>query len=264
MIRLVQVAPFLIASVLAYASFAQSEAAASTAVPVLNAAKDLAGTESAGGLRRLLRERVVRSIRNVGQEAAFHTYVADVSPGWIPAYIQNDPDWQENRKLEAEAQRLFLAGDEKGAKQQLRKCRFIPHFDFCMTQDYFLQFKFLNWELEAQDLSAALRRFRATDWKGMADATGLRLVRAYIVAGRQSEVADLLLEMNEEFRAAVEQGRLGDGAVVRNLINTGDTDAAMRMVLSRPSISERVAGLTIIAEGLANLPGPPDESLKLL
>lgn len=267
MIRLVQVALFWIAFALAQTGFAQSESAVATVISVLNVAKDLAETEPLRGIRLSLRERVVRSIRNVGQEAAFHPYVADVSASlskMIPASIQNDPDWQENRKLEAEARRQFLAGDQDGAARQLHKCRFIPHYDFCDAKiETFLQFRFLKWELEAQDLAAALRRFRATDWKVVKPIAALWVARAYIVAGRQSEIADLLSEMNEQFRVAAEQGRLGDGAVVRQLVNSGDTEAAMRMVQSRPSVSERVVGLTIIAEGLAKLPGPSDEGLKL-
>jgi len=268
MIRLVQVASFSIALVLLQAGFAQSELAAPTVLSVLNEAKDLAETEPARGLRLSLKDRVVLSIRKVGQEAAFRTYVADVSASLnkaIPESIRNNPAWQDNRALEAEARRLLLSGDQDGATRQLRKCQFIPHYDFCDVRiDTFLQFRFLNWELEAQDLPAALRRFRATHWKTMASIAALRVARAYVVAGRQSEIADLLSEMNEQFQAAATQGRLGDGAVVRNLVRTGDTEAAMRMVLSRPSISERVVGLTIIAEGLEQLPGPAEEDLKLL
>jgi hypothetical protein len=227
-------------------------------------AKDLAETEPKLGIRASLRLRVVRSIRDTGQEAAFLDYVADVSADAkrsIPASIRDDPVWQSNRELEVEAKALFLAGDLDGARQQLRKCEFIPHYDFCQTADYFLQFQFLYWELEAHDLSAALRRFRANDWRGLQPAVALRLARIYIVAGRQWEIADLLGEVNDRFRLAAEQGSLETGAAIRNQVSVGGAEEALQTALSQQKVFERVIGLTIVAEALANLPGAPDQTL---
>lgn len=262
--RLAQVVSFCIALVIAPACFAQSWPADVTVVSVLITAKELAEIEPANGSRLFLRERVARAIRATGQEVAFHSYVADVSSDLnrIPATIQNDPDWQKNRELEADAKRLFLAGDLEGSKRQLRQCRFIPHYDFCYAkQDYFLQFQFLNWELEAQNLPAALGRLRDGDWKSLEPATALRVARAYIIAGRQSEIPDLLSEVNNRFRTAAEQGLIEAGAAIRNLVNAGKVQIAIQTALDRPKLSERVIGLAIIAEGLANLPGLPDERL---
>jgi hypothetical protein len=92
----------------------------------------------------------------------------------------------------------------------------------------------------------------------------LRIVCAYVIAGRQSEAADLLSEINDHFDLAARQGLLEAGAAVRNLVKIGDTPAAMQLALNRPSIPERVVALAIIAEALAGLPGLPDETLDLL
>jgi len=168
------------ALVTAPSAFAQNAPAKITALSVLTMAKDLAETEPKRGIRASLRSRVVQTIRDTGQEAAFRDYVADVSAdtSWsIPASVRNDPVWQRNRELEAEAKALFLAGDVDGARQQLRQCQFIPHYDSCLTDDYFLQFQFLHWELAAHDLPAALRRFRANDWRSLRPAVALRLAR---------------------------------------------------------------------------------------
>jgi hypothetical protein len=229
-------------------------------------AKDLAETEPANPSRLLLKEKVARAIQATEREAAFHSYVADVSSDLertIPARIRNDPDWQKNRESAVEARGLFLAGDVDGAKRQLRRCRFIPHYDLCdLNNDYFLQFQFLNWELEAQNLPAALRRLRESDWKSMGPAVTLRVARAYIIAERQSDIPDVLSELSNQFRAAAEQGLLQPGAAIRHAVNIGDIGRAMQTTLSRSRVADRVVGLTIIAEALANLPGLPDESLE--
>jgi hypothetical protein len=256
---------FWAALILGPASFAQSSPANITVVSVFTMARELAETEPAPLVRTLLRLAVARSINKAGQEAAFGSYVADAFDAIkraTPASIQRDPNWQKNRELSVEANRLFLAGDEEGAKQRLRQCEFIPHWDFCYNSEDFLQIQFLKWELLAGDLPAALHRFRVTDWKFMEPAMALLVAQAHIVAGRQSEIPELLAEVNNRFRDAAERGALGTGAALRNLVNADDIATAMQNALSRPTLSERVGGLTIIAEGLAHLPGPPDEDLS--
>jgi hypothetical protein len=136
------------------------------------------------------------------------------------------------------------------------QCSRHGNYDLCdLNNDYFLQFQFLNWELEAQNLPAALRRLRESDWKSMEPAVTLRVARAYILAGRQSDIPDILSELSNRFRAAAEQGLLQPGAAIRHTVNIGDIGRAMQTTLCRPRVADRVVGLTIIAEALANLPG---------
>jgi hypothetical protein len=262
--QFVQIVSFCIALLLAPTAFAQSWPTDLTVVSVLTMAKDLAETEPAKGSRLLLKLRVAQAIKDTGREATFGGYVADVSSELeraIPPQILNAPDWQKNRELKAEAEALFLAGDLEGAERQLRQCQIIPHYDSCMRRDHALQLQFLHWELEAQDLPAALRRFGGNDWQRMEPTVALWVARAHIIAGRQSDVSDILSQFNNRLRAAAEQGALGAGAAIRHAVNTGDIMRAMQTALSRPRLADRVVGLTIIAEGLANLPGLPAEGL---
>jgi len=71
-------------------------------------------------------------------------------------------------------------------------------------------------------------------------------------------------EVNGRFRLAAARGSLAAGAAVRNQVNVDGAETALQTVLSRQSVSERVVGLTIIAEALANLPGSPDQTLDWL
>jgi hypothetical protein len=96
----------------------------------------------------------------------------------------------------------------------------------------------------------------------MGPAVTLRVAKAYIIAGRQSHIPDILSELSNQFRAAAEQGLLQPGAAIRHAVNIGGIGRATQTALGRPRVADRVVGLTIIAEALANLPGFPDESLE--
>ena len=127
--------------------------------------------------------------------------------------------------------------------------------------DYNINFFFLHWELESGNLPAALHRFRTTDWKGSEPQMAVHVARAYILAGRQSEILDLLSQINNRFPYAAERGLLADGAAIRNLVNEGDVTASVNVALRVQSPSKRVMALAIIAEALAGIPGLPDEQL---
>src|SRR5208283_3066502 len=86
---------------------------------------------------------------------------------------------------------------------------------------------FLGWELQSGNLPAALHRLRATSWKGEPKFAEVWVARAYILAGRQSEIPDLLAKINDRFHSAAERGLLADGAAIRNLVNEVDVRAAI-------------------------------------
>ncbi|HLQ90032.1 MAG TPA: hypothetical protein VK148_08365 [Xanthobacteraceae bacterium] len=115
--------------------------------------------------------------------------------------------------------------------------------------------------MESGILLAALHRFRATDWKDREPQFAVQVARAYILAGRQAEIPDLLSKINDRFNYAVERGLLADGAAIRNLVNKGDVMAAVNTALRIQSPGKRVTALTIIAEAVAGVPGLPDEKL---
>ena len=116
--------------------------------------------------------------------------------------------------------------------------------------------------MESGNLPAALRRFRLTDWKGDELQFAVQVVRAYILADRQSEIPDLLSKINDRFHYAAERGLLADGAAIRNLVNEGDVMTAVNAALRAQSPGKRVMALAIIAEALAGIPGLPDEELR--
>ena len=255
------------AMVFASAIVAQDKVRADhTVVSVLRMAKDLTETVSARGPQRTLRFEVARSIQQTRQEAAFGSYVADaykqMTQGALPNSVRENPHWIKNQELEEEARRAFLSGDPERAKQLLLQCYEIPHWRPCLTIDFFMQARFLHWELDAGHLSAALDRFKANDWKSLKHALMLKVVRTHIMAGRQADTADLMSQLDDSFREAEQLGRLGAGAALRKLAMTGNVNAAMEGALSQPGISERVIGLLIIAESLAGLPGLPEETLQ--
>jgi hypothetical protein len=89
----------------------------------------------------------------------------------------------------------------------------------------------------------------------------VHVASAYIVAGRQAEIHDLLFEINERFQIAAEQGVLAGAAVVRSLVGAGHVTAAVDSAHAEANLRKRLAVLTIIAEALAGIPGLPDEKL---
>jgi hypothetical protein len=263
--RLFHIARTCILLMVVSAASAQDLPATADASSILAAARDLA--EKAAGLDRLLlRHNVAFIVRRLRLESAFGSYVTDAFNEFEQKSAPKNflLDWQKNREEELAAKQLFLSGDEQGAKEQLRQCRFIPHYDQCLWRgDWGLQFSFLMWDLEAQNLQAALNRFRAFDWKAFESIVALHVARGYVVAGRRSEIPELMAEIDLRFQYAAEHGLLGDGAKLRNLVKTGDTGAAIQQALNRAKLSERVAGLCIIAEAVNGVPGPPDEGLNV-
>jgi hypothetical protein len=130
------------------------------------------------------------------------------------------------------------------------------------VNDWALSIFFFHWEIEAGNLSAALNRLRSTDWKGSEPVMAIQLARAYIIAGRQVEIPDLLSEVNARFRYAAEFGFLADAAMIRKLAARGDTTSALATALGQPDLPSRVKALTVVAEALAGIPGLPDEKLR--
>jgi hypothetical protein len=128
--------------------------------------------------------------------------------------------------------------------------------------DYILNDFFCRWELESGNLDAALRRFRATDRKGLGPGIEVEVARAYVFAGRRSEIPDLLSKINHRWVHYISAyGHLKSGAAIRHLVSEGDAKAAVNEALHIENPDRRMIALVIIAEALSGVPGLPNEEL---
>ncbi|HKD28415.1 MAG TPA: hypothetical protein VKC66_21250 [Xanthobacteraceae bacterium] len=229
---------------------------------VLTMAKEAAESGTTEWNRVWLRGRAAEAIHRLRRDAVFGDYVAEaVHRVRQQPYRWGGVTYEEQRLRHEDAKRLFLSGDIEGAKKLLGPV--VWSFDVGIRiNDYNINFFFLGWELESGNLPAALHRFRTTDWKDSEPQMAVQVARAYILAGRQSEILDLLSKINDRFHYAVERGLLADGAAIRNVVNQGDVMAAVNVALRVQSPGKRVMALAIIAEALAGIPGLPDEQLR--
>jgi hypothetical protein len=257
-----------IALVFTAALLAQSEFAVAQGVPenitvdsVLTMAKEVAESGTTEVNRVFLRGRAAEAIHGLGRDAVFGDYVAEaVQAARRQPYGWCNPAAEEAQRLRHEdAKQLFLSGDIEGAKKLLGRAVQSCDTGFPIN-DHVLNRFFLGWELQSGNVSAALRRFRTTDWKG-GEQPAVQVARAYILAGRQSEIPDLLSKINDRFHEAVECGVLADGAAIRNRVIEGDVMAAVNAALRVQSLGKRVNALAIIAEALVGIPGLPEEQL---
>jgi len=214
-----------------------------------------------------------QAIRRLGREAVFGDYVAksERAAQLQPYGFRNVEADEEQRQRHERAKLLFLSGDTEAAKKLLGP--WYRSFDaFYQIDDELINIFVFRWELQSGNLPAALHRFRVTDWKPMYCSPPLlckesepqyavEVARAYILAGRQAEIPDLLSEINDRFNYDAEHGLLADGAAIRSLVNKGDVTAAIDTALRVQSPGKRVMALSIIAEAIAGVPGLPDEKL---
>jgi hypothetical protein len=233
----------------------QDHPARITVVSVLIMAREAVETESNQNRRESLRIQVAEAIKRLWHNAAFGNYVEEV----LSPVSQRLGHWDDdpNRK---EAKRLFLTGDVEAAKQRLGRVQCIGRF--CMPiNDATLSFLFFHWEMESGDLPAVLHRLRTTDWQDSAPIMAVQVARAYIVAGREMEIRDLISEIDDRFEEAAKRGLLADGAVFRKLSRAGEAARAISIAQSEQDTRKHVRGLIIIAEGLLGIPGLPNEPL---
>ena len=255
---------FVLVAVLLQLEFAGAQVAPEniTVDSVLTMAKVAAESGTTEFNRVWLRGRAAGAIHRLGRDAVFGDYVAEAEHRVrLQPYRWRSVAADEEQRLRHEdAKRLFLSGDVEGAKNLLGP--FVHSFDIAVRMnDLLLNVFFFHWELESGNLPEALRRFRVTDWKDSEPQMAVQIARAYILAGRQSEIPELLSRINDRFRYAAELGLLADGAAIRNLVNEGDVMAAINEALRAQSPGKRVMALAIVAEALAGIPGVPDERL---
>jgi hypothetical protein len=247
---------------------AQSVRVDLTVDSVLTIAKEAAEAGATEADRVRLRAAVADAIKRLGRDALFGSYVAEAHGALRQFLLQQQPygncgavaEEQQRLRVE-EAKRLFVSGDPAAARQRIGRGYFICDAGI-QINDFVFNWFCLYWELESGHLAAALNRFRTTEWKSAAPTFAVPVARAYIVAGRQAEIPDILFEINERFQIAAEQGVLGDGAVLRSFVNAGHATAAVDSAQAEPNLRKRVAALTIIAEALMGIPGLPDEKLR--
>jgi len=152
-----------------------------TAFYVLTLAKEIADTGKVGAsqdvnevrneaVRLPLRHRVALTIRKTGHESAFGDYVDIAISAWdVWDPQRSSPEhelWRKSARLTADARIAFLMDDPTRAENLLREraCKPIPLGDHCFLRDLAIHSQFLNWELEAGRVSAALRRLNEADW----------------------------------------------------------------------------------------------------
>jgi hypothetical protein len=230
-----------------------------TVVSVRRMAQEAAEAEPIKSRREHTRAIVGETIMRLHQEAAFGTYAEET----VRALRQSlyPP---EQQKRHEDAKHLFLSGDIKGAELAIgemdctyNRCIIFPK----QGRQFVYNARFLHLELEAGDLAPALRRLRTTDWKGSEPAMSVFVARAHILAGRQTEITDLLAGIQARFEEAEALGFLADGATIRKLAGAGEAAGAVEIAHNQPDVRRRVKGLTVVAEARAGLPGLPDEAL---
>jgi hypothetical protein len=232
-----------------------SNRGAITPTYILTLAKQASEAESNSARREYLRINVAEAIKRLGREAEFGDDAKDV----LDVARKRSGHWDDdvNRR---EAKRLFQLGDVDGVKRLLGRAQCIGSFCLPIT-DATLNILFFHWEIESGNLPAALHRLRTADWGGSAPIMAVQVASAYIVAGRQDEIRDLISEIDDRFDEAAEKGLLTDGAVYRRLSRTNGVTKAIGLAQAEQDLRKQVRGLIIVAEGLLGIPGLPDETL---
>jgi tetratricopeptide (TPR) repeat protein len=201
-----------------------------------------------------------------GQIAMFGSYFSDAARA-VEQLLDADLSlslraaFKANRALQAEAKRALLSGDSETAEEYFRQCKLVSHwYDPCDTRTPYLDFRFLYWEAEAGQLAAAMHRLKTTDWlRWMRLGATLHVARAYVLAGRRLEAIDILRDAGalgpDAYSCILGDGELGPAAKLRQLACSGHEKVAVEIATALTDISARTSALTVVAEGLAGIPG---------
>ena len=265
--RLLSIIFISAALVIAPASFANAQADHTdlTVASILTMAKELAGAKLS------LKLQVASHIEHTGQEGIFETYMADVH-SHARRVMRYDP---RNQQLIDEAKTAFYGGEPGRAKELMRQCKWV-RFENCgadllagrygLPQEIVFQIRFINWELAAKDFEAAERRLKTTDWMRWRDMMVVRVANANIAAGRRPEGMEILRLLGRSesdlYSCILDNGRLGDAAILRKMACEGKGRDALDVALALDKISSRIHALGMIAEGLAGIPGSSFETLR--
>src|SRR5258706_5598007 len=234
---------------------AQNAPAEITVVSVLTMAKDAAEGGSREHRREILRAEVAEAIKRLGLKAAYENFIEEaLTPLW-----RRTGRWDDDPSRR-EAKQLFLSGNPDGAKQLIGRAQCLKRKCWFFNELAFNSF-FLHWEMEAGNLLAARQRLRANNWAESEPIMAVQVARAFIVAGRQTEIPDILTEINDRFQDAAKGGLLADGAALRKVASEGNAPDAIKMTQGEQDTKKRVRGFIIISEALAGIPGLPDERL---
>jgi hypothetical protein len=239
-----------------------------TVLAMAKAAAELAKEE---GARILLRSRVAYSMKLTGQIAMFGSYFSDAAQAWDefgygPLSARTRAVIKSNRALLAEAKRALRSGDSESAKEYLGQCKPVGrHYTLCGDGLSF-DIRFLHWEAEAGELTAAMHRLKTTDWKGARLAMTVHVARAYVLAGRRSEAVDILRDAGalgpDAYACIVGDGEMGLAAKLRQMACSGQEKAAVEIASALTDVSARTVALAVIAEGLAGIPGYSSDKLE--
>jgi hypothetical protein len=179
-----------------------------------------------------------------------------------------------------------LDGDERGASELINQC--IPRLPgspcgpsdtFFYSQETFVQNLFLGWEVKAERFADALRRLKNTGWPPDFYQYMLVLLGPTIAGGDQGRslqiqslikrsglsIAACIVDATsifvpESVRSTATKPRpLGEVATLRKLACEGHAEAALEAARSFETVQKRLNALVVIAEGLAGIPGLPDE-----
>lgn len=258
-----------------------ARAADITTLSVLATAKAEAEKETYEASRIALRARVAGIMKRTGLESAFGSYAAEslaANEGFFAPRPNDDVD-EHNFRIEREANLALLAGDENTARRLLADCKMKLPPPSCLSleflsQEDFLNLKFLRWEINAGNFAAALGRLKRAAWPPDVWQIALLVLGPDAAAGepeRVQEIGRLIRKSGIEITSCVAESSslfinrdrqpkpLGTGARLRKLACEGQAQMAVEKALTEKNVSARVAALGIVAEGLAAIPGFPDE-----
>jgi hypothetical protein len=256
-----------------------------TVISVLTMAKDEAEKADTETLRVHLRSYVARSIRRTGSEAAFGNYVSDaLASSDRDRELRSDEIDKFNFALEQDARRAFLAGDVQQAIRLLGQCRMKWPPPSCSAGEAWLpgeaslNLRFLAWEIDAGRYAAALARLKAAALPPDIWQIIVTMLGPDVIAGdpeRKIEVDRLIRTSGLEISSCVAKassyfiarGRppeeLGSAALLRKMACDGQIQAAIEKAQAETALVLRVKALGVVAEGLAGVPGLPDEKVTL-
>lgn len=216
-----------------------------TVVSVLAMAKDEAERAPTEDARLSLRMRVSWAMESTKTEGAFGSYVADSRAAWRERW--RDPNYEQtlkNFELFRQAKDAFLSGDVERSKELLQQCRPVSHPYDCLREGM-LDWRFLNWEIESENLSAALHRLNTTSWRDQDARIGVAAVvsEAYFKSNRRQEAVEILRRLRADSPhakrllgialwkvGAVEEGR----AMLRDAVTAALAEAKTDVTKSLP------------------------------
>jgi hypothetical protein len=253
-----------------------------TTLSVLAMAKAEAEKETYEASRIELRARVARFMKRAGQENTFGSYAAESLAAYerFSAPQPNDEVDEHNLRIEREASRALLAGDENTARHFLAECKLkLPppscsSGEFPVSEEAFLNLKFLRWEVDAGNSAAALKRLKGAAWPPDVWQIALLTLGPDVAAGepeKMQEVGRLIRQSGITITSCVAEASslflysdlkvkpLSAKAKLRRLACDGQAQTAVEQAQAEENVSARVTALGIVAEGLAAIPGFADE-----